>query len=98
MNWRAIFKRRHKSNRPELNCRLVATLLMEYLNEETDPVTTASIDRHLQECVNCRHFLESYRKTAQLVGKIEYEEIPAEFTQRLEETLRMRLKSEGHAD
>lgn len=76
----------------QFTCRQVVTLLMDYLNGETDPATTASLDRHLQECANCLHFLESYRKTSKLLRKIDCEEIPEEFRRRLEETLRQRLQ------
>ncbi|HSU13343.1 anti-sigma factor family protein [Longimicrobium sp.] len=44
-------------------CREVLTFLGDYCAGELDPMRTSAFERHLQLCVSCRNYLDSYRRT-----------------------------------
>jgi anti-sigma factor RsiW len=73
-------------------CKKVAEFLADYLDGELSDAERRSIDLHVFACEDCQNFLRTYRYTGDLVRALPYEEIPAEFRQRLGEVLTQRLR------
>jgi anti-sigma factor RsiW len=48
-------------------CFSLAERLSDYLDRDLDPDTCARIERHLDDCPPCKAFLESLRRTVDLV-------------------------------
>jgi anti-sigma factor RsiW len=55
-----------------MTCRDFIALLDDYLAGQLPPHSSASFDAHLRCCVDCRNYLDSYRKTVEL-GKQAFE-------------------------
>ena len=60
----------------------------QYLDGELDARTCEKIRLHLQECPECRHCVDSLRKTIDLCRKLPKEKVPPEMKRDLLETLR----------
>jgi len=49
-------------------CRKIFARLSEYLDGELDPQVCDRLEGHLADCPPCRAFLESLRRTVDMVG------------------------------
>ena len=66
-----------------LTCQHVIALLADYL-DGTLPVSTAqALRKHLDDCLECVAFLQTYEATRRLTHTIREEDIPPEVQQRL---------------
>lgn len=53
-----------------LTCRdVILEFLADYLDGTLSPERTAELRRHLAECAACMAYLQTYRKTRELVGR-----------------------------
>lgn len=53
-----------------LTCRdVIVEFLADYLDRALPPERTAELERHLQACAACMAYLNTYRKTRDLVGR-----------------------------
>lgn len=61
-----------------LNCKQVAQLASEYLDQESGSKLTWQIRVHLLMCANCRRFVRHLRIAKTVAGQIKTDEIDAE--------------------
>ena len=59
-----------KTDLPEMPCRELVELLTEYLEERLSPVDRARFDAHLAECEACWTYLEQFRQTVRVLGRL----------------------------
>lgn len=72
------------------NCRYLLGALSDYVDETAGAEICAEIERHLQECENCRVVVDTLRKTVYLVHACADDiEMPADVRQRLYKTLKL---------
>jgi len=64
-------------------CRGLLKELSEYIDGELDESLCAEIERHLNECGNCRVMVDTLRKTIILYRETGHQDIPPEARQRL---------------
>jgi len=74
------------------SCREVVSLLADYVDEELPPDEKRSIDLHLKTCSDCRNYMNTYRDTVRVLGKLPDEPMPREFEEYLETVLIKRLQ------
>lgn len=60
----------------ELSCQELIELVTEYVEGTLPPAERARFERHLGACAGCRHYLDQVRRTIQLVGALEEDDIP----------------------
>ena len=46
-----------------VTCEQATALLLDYITGALDPVTTLVLERHLERCIDCLAFLQTYRET-----------------------------------
>jgi anti-sigma factor RsiW len=79
-----------------VQCRDNLADLSEYLDGELDEELCAEIERHMEECGNCRIVVDSLRKTIALYRVRGHEELPDDAKARLYTVLE--LRSPGDAE
>ena len=77
------------------DCREIFARLSEYLDEDLEPGLCDELERHLDDCPPCRAFLDSLRRTVDLVRDLPATELPEEVTRELGETYR-KLREQRH--
>lgn len=75
-----------------MTCRDVIDLLSDYLEDELTPEVAADLERHLADCVPCRAYLATYRRTRALGAQAARLEMPGEMRTRLRDFLLARLR------
>jgi anti-sigma factor RsiW len=50
----------------KLTCREFVEVLMAWLDDELEPARRGAFDAHLDSCVDCERYLDSYRTTVAL--------------------------------
>ncbi len=73
-----------------ISCKEMVDLIMDYLDGSLDSVTSEGFDMHIDGCIDCHAFLNTYRKTASLMNKLSCKEIPEELRTRISNFLRER--------
>jgi hypothetical protein len=68
-------------------CGEVFARLSEYLNLELDPDACKEIENHLSGCAPCVEFLESLRKTLEVIRQYRPAELPEPLSTRAREQL-----------
>jgi anti-sigma factor (TIGR02949 family) len=66
-----------------MTCKEAIARLAEYLDAELTSLDLAELEAHLRACEPCRAYFATYRKTKELVAKVNRVEMPAEFKTRL---------------
>ena len=64
--------------RKAIVCRQAVELVTAYLEDALSPRDRARFESHLQGCPHCREYLEQMRRTIQLMGRIEADELAPE--------------------
>ena len=54
----------------EMPCRELVELVTEYLEDRLSPSDRARFEAHLQECEACHVYLEQFRHTIRLLGRL----------------------------
>lgn len=62
--------------------------ISEYLDGELDQGTTEEIERHLEECPECRDCVETLRKTVELLRRSPNEPVPDDVRSRIRSALK----------
>jgi len=75
----------------KLTCRDVIDLLVEYLEQGLPPETLEGFDAHLERCLACVAYVNTYKKTRELTGEVTRVAIPDEMRARLRQFLLDRL-------
>ena len=78
-----------------MTCRDAIAVLADFLEHTLSPELLASFEAHLADCVPCRAYLATYRKTVALTGRAEGIEMPPEMRARLRSLLLDALAREG---
>ena len=75
-----------------VTCEQATALLLDYITGALDPVTTLVLERHLERCIDCLAFLQTYRETIHATRALRYEDMPGELQKRLLQTLHTRMR------
>ena len=76
-------------------CEDVASVLQDYFDGTLDAKLAAAIDRHFEDCPDCRHFARTYGDVIRATGEVACEDIPEEVRQRVREAIRERAALRG---
>jgi anti-sigma factor RsiW len=60
---------------PEMPCRELVELVTEYLEDRLSPVDRARFEAHLAECDACGTYLEQFRQTIRVLGRLPEESL-----------------------
>lgn len=63
--------------RRRLSCQQVVELVTEYLDGVMEPRRRARFEAHLAGCDGCTNYLEQFRTTVAVVGRLDVGDIPA---------------------
>ena len=66
-----LFRRR------PLTCQQVVELVTEYLDGVMEPRRRARFEAHLAACDGCTNYLEQFRTTVAVVGRLDVGDVPA---------------------
>ncbi|HEX2711935.1 MAG TPA: zf-HC2 domain-containing protein [Candidatus Acidoferrales bacterium] len=75
-----------------MKCRGVIVELSSYLNGELDEGAKADLERHLNNCEDCRVVVDTTRKTIQIFCNSEPIPLPSDVRERLHQALEKRLR------
>lgn len=81
-----------ESGTTRVTCEQATALLLDYITGALDPVTTLVLERHLERCIDCLAFLQTYRETIHVTRALRYEDMPGELQNRLLQTLHTRMR------
>ena len=68
---------------PEMPCRELVELVTLYLEDRLSPMDRARFEAHLAECEACRTYLEQFRETIRVLGRLPEESLSREARQAL---------------
>jgi anti-sigma factor RsiW len=60
-----------------LTCQQLVELVTEYLDGVMDPRRRARFEAHLAACAACTAYLEQFRTTLAVVGRLDADDVPA---------------------
>lgn len=63
---------------PEMPCRELVELVTLYLEDRLSPMDRARFEAHLAECEACRTYLEQFRQTIRVLGRLPEESLSRE--------------------
>jgi anti-sigma factor RsiW len=66
-----------------MNCNELVELVTAYLDDALDPQTRAHVEEHLAECDGCVHYLQQFRDTVRILGRIRDDELDPTYRNRL---------------
>lgn len=75
-----------------MTCREAIEALADYLEAALGPGVAEALERHLRDCRPCQAYLNTYRKTRELAGRVGAQEMPAEMKEHLRRFLLERLR------
>ncbi len=74
-------------------CKDVVENIMGYIDAELDDKTLEELEKHLDECPECKAFVRTYKKMLELTGKLrERTFVTPEIRERLKDLLKSKLK------
>ena len=73
-----------------LECRDLAHLLSDYINDDVDPLVKEQFERHLSSCPRCKVIVNTLRETILLCGELKPVKMPVHVHQNLRVTIRKR--------
>jgi anti-sigma factor RsiW len=74
-----------------LTCQQVTDVIIDYLMESMAPATRLAFEAHLSRCTDCEAFLNTYRETIRTTRSVQYETVPKEMLNRIEQFLRGKM-------
>jgi anti-sigma factor RsiW len=63
---------------PEMPCRELMEVITEYLEDRLSPLDRARFEAHLAECEACQRYLEQFRQTIRVLGRLPEETLSSE--------------------
>jgi anti-sigma factor RsiW len=63
---------------PEMPCRELVELVTDYLEHRLSPADRARFELHLDACEACRAYLDQFRQTIRMLGRLPEESLSAE--------------------
>ena len=73
---------------PEMPCRELVELVTDYLEDRLSPIDRARFEAHLTECEACRTYLEQFRQTIRVLGRLPEESLSPEAREALQTAFR----------
>jgi predicted anti-sigma-YlaC factor YlaD len=70
-----------------VNCKSIVKELSNYLEEALEPSLKSSIEKHLENCEDCRIVVDTTKKTVQIFCNSEPAPLPDDTRQRLRDAL-----------
>ena len=74
-----------------LTCKDFLSGLNAFLDEETDSLLRAQLEKHINECPNCWVVVDTCKKTMKVFKGMEPQAIPTEVEDRLMQALRRKM-------
>jgi anti-sigma factor RsiW len=68
---------------PEMPCRELVELVTDYLEDRLSPRDRERSEAHLADCDACRAYLEQFRQTVRVLGRLPEESLSADARDRL---------------
>lgn len=62
--------------RRRLSCQQMVELVTEYLDGVMEPRRRARFEAHLAGCDGCTNYVEQFRTTVSVVGRLEVDDVP----------------------
>ena len=62
--------------RRRLSCQQMVELVTEYLDGVMEPRRRARFEAHLAGCDGCTNYVEQFRMTVSVVGRLEVDDVP----------------------
>lgn len=78
-----------------LTCKQFLHELSDYLEENLDPATRETLQKHLNECPNCWVLCDTTAKTLRVFKGFEAQPVPKEVQSRLMAALKKKMDEEG---
>lgn len=75
-----------------MTCREAIGALADYLEAALGPDVAEELERHLRECRPCQSYLNTYRRTRELTGRMGTREMPPEMKEHLRQFLLERFR------
>lgn len=63
---------------PEMPCRELVELITDYLEDRLTPRDRSRFEAHLAECEACRVYLEQFRQTIRVLGRLPEESLSSD--------------------
>jgi anti-sigma factor RsiW len=63
---------------PEMPCRDLVEVITDYLEDRLSPLDRARFEAHLDQCETCRMYLEQFRQTIRVLGRLPEESLSPE--------------------
>lgn len=79
-----------------MNCKGVIRELSDYLDGDLRLAEKQELERHLEDCEDCKMVVDQTRLTVEVFCDKEHVELPAEVKSRLHEALQRKIKSKGN--
>ncbi len=80
----------------EVTCKhFILDFLADYLDSKLSPETVAELERHLAICPPCVAYMNTYKRTRELVGRTAPPEMPQEMKDILRRFLREQLSKDA---
>ncbi|MCX7918998.1 MAG: zf-HC2 domain-containing protein [bacterium] len=76
-------------------CKTIFNKLSEYIDRELDSSICDKIDKHIAECKPCQAFINTFRKTVNLLRARQTDQIPPDTHARLHQQLNKYLYKKG---
>ena len=68
---------------PEMPCRELVELVTDYLEDRLSPRDRARFEAHLADCDACRAYLDQFRQTIRVLGRLPEESLSDDARERL---------------
>jgi len=65
-------------NLPEMPCRELVEVITDYLEDQLSPIDRERFAAHLAECDACRTYMDQFRQTIRVLGRLPEEALSAE--------------------
>jgi anti-sigma factor RsiW len=79
-----------------LNCKSVIHELSNYLDGELDLAVKQDLERHLDDCEDCKLVVDQTRLTVEIFCDKQQVELPTDVKSRLHEALQRKIKSKAN--
>ena len=63
------------TNLPEMPCRELEELITDYLEDRLSPQARARFEAHLDQCEACRTYVDQFRQTIRVLGRLPEESL-----------------------
>ena len=65
-------------NPPEMPCRELVEVITDYLEDQLSPIDRERFEAHLADCDACRTYMDQFRRTIRVLGRLPEEMLSPE--------------------